>query len=206
MALPDSGLHSIPAFSGRIRRWEAFCPWPILRIPITTLFNLALRRTVAPLVLGISYTYSHSIDDSSDRSDADFVNSYDLAGNKASSNFDQRQSLSVSYIYDLAAAEGICPSSLTLVSRIDDSTGQVRSNKAAPGPSGQQSSICPVERAAGRMAALRDHGFSNRHALQWNQWREFRRHWRVGQRRRGQLLWNRLLRRLRRESLLRHSI
>jgi hypothetical protein len=64
-------------------------------------FQLTVRRTIAPLVLGISYTYSHSIDDSSDRSDADFVNSYDLAGNKASSNFDQRHSLSVSYIYDM---------------------------------------------------------------------------------------------------------
>jgi hypothetical protein len=53
------------------------------------------------LVLGLSYTYSHSIDDSSDRSDSDFVNSYDLAANKANSNFDQRHSLSVSYIYEL---------------------------------------------------------------------------------------------------------
>jgi hypothetical protein len=66
-------------------------------------FQLSLRRTVAPLVLGLSYTYSHSIDDSSDRSDADFVNSYDLAGNKANSNFDQRHSLSLSYIYDLSS-------------------------------------------------------------------------------------------------------
>jgi hypothetical protein len=64
-------------------------------------FQLSIRRTVAPLVFGLSYTYSHSIDDSSDRSDADFVNSYDLASNKASSNFDQRHSVSLSYIYNL---------------------------------------------------------------------------------------------------------
>jgi hypothetical protein len=64
-------------------------------------FQLSLRRTVAPVLLGISYTYSHSIDDSSDRADADFVNSFDLASNKASSNFDQRHLLSFSYIYDL---------------------------------------------------------------------------------------------------------
>ncbi len=64
-------------------------------------FQLSLRRSVAPLVLGISYTYSHSIDDSSDRSDANFVNSYDLAGSKAGSDFDQRHSVSVSYIYEL---------------------------------------------------------------------------------------------------------
>jgi hypothetical protein len=64
-------------------------------------FQFSLRRTIAPLVVALSYTYSHSIDDSSDRSDADFVNSYDLPGNRASSNFDQRHSLSLSYIYDL---------------------------------------------------------------------------------------------------------
>lgn len=68
-------------------------------------FQLSLHRTIAPLVFGIAYTYSHSIDDSSDRADADFVNSYDLAGNKASSNFDQRHLLSVSYIYDLHLQE-----------------------------------------------------------------------------------------------------
>jgi hypothetical protein len=64
-------------------------------------FQLSVRRTVAPIVFGLSYTYSHSIDNSSDRSDADFVNSYDLAANRASSNFDQRHSLSISYIFDL---------------------------------------------------------------------------------------------------------
>jgi hypothetical protein len=64
-------------------------------------FQFSLRRAVAPLVFGLSYTYSHSIDNSSDRADADFVNSYDLASNKASSNFDQRQNLSLSFIYDL---------------------------------------------------------------------------------------------------------
>jgi hypothetical protein len=64
-------------------------------------FQLSLRRTIAPLVLGVFYTYSHSIDDSSDRADADFVNSYDLGSNKASSNFDQRHILNISYIYEL---------------------------------------------------------------------------------------------------------
>ena len=64
-------------------------------------FQLSVRRTVSPLVLGVAYTYSHSIDDSSDRADANFVNSYDLASNKASSSFDIRQNLAISYIYDL---------------------------------------------------------------------------------------------------------
>ena len=64
-------------------------------------FQLSLRKAIAPVVFGLSYTYSHSIDSSSDRADADFVNSYDLASSRASSNFDQRQNLSISFITDL---------------------------------------------------------------------------------------------------------
>jgi len=60
-----------------------------------------LRRTRGPLTLGVSYSYSHSIDNSSDRSDPVLVNSYDLSENRASSNFDQRHVLSVSYVYAL---------------------------------------------------------------------------------------------------------
>jgi hypothetical protein len=59
------------------------------------------RRTVGRLTMSLAYTWSHSIDDSSDRYDGNFVNSYDLAGTRASSNFDQRQLLNVSYVYDL---------------------------------------------------------------------------------------------------------
>lgn len=62
-------------------------------------FQATLRRTVGPLYLSVAYTYSHSIDDSSDRSDATFVNSYDLSSNKASSNFDQRNLLNIGYIW-----------------------------------------------------------------------------------------------------------
>ncbi len=57
------------------------------------------RRTVGDLTLSVAYTYSHSIDDSSDRYDGAFVNSYNIASNRASSNFDQRQAFSVSYVY-----------------------------------------------------------------------------------------------------------
>jgi len=60
-----------------------------------------LRRTRGPVTVGTSYSYSHSIDDSSDRSDATFVNSYNLRSNKASSNFDERHLLNISYIYSL---------------------------------------------------------------------------------------------------------
>ena len=60
-----------------------------------------IRRSTGPLTLGVSYTYSHSIDDSSDRSDTTLVNSLNLSSNKASSNFDQRHLLTISYVYKL---------------------------------------------------------------------------------------------------------
>jgi len=63
--------------------------------------QVSFRRTRAPLVLGAAYTYSHSIDDASDRSDASSVNAFDLPSQRASSSFDQRHLLNISYVYDL---------------------------------------------------------------------------------------------------------
>jgi hypothetical protein len=60
-----------------------------------------LRRTSGPLTAGVSYSYSHSLDDASDRSDPVLVNSYDLRANRASSNFDERHLLNLSYVYRL---------------------------------------------------------------------------------------------------------
>ncbi len=60
-----------------------------------------IRREQGPLTLGIAYTYSHSIDDSSDRSDATLVNALDLASNRASSSFDERHLFNISYVYKL---------------------------------------------------------------------------------------------------------
>ena len=62
--------------------------------------QFSLRRTRGPLTTSVSYAYSHSLDNSSDRSDPVMVDSYDLRGNRASSNFDQRHLLNISYIYD----------------------------------------------------------------------------------------------------------
>ncbi|MGH9431162.1 MAG: carboxypeptidase regulatory-like domain-containing protein [Terriglobia bacterium] len=62
--------------------------------------QIYLRRTVGAFNLSVAYTYSHSLDDSSDRYDGSFVNSYNLANNYASSNFDQRHVLEISYLYD----------------------------------------------------------------------------------------------------------
>lgn len=60
-----------------------------------------LRHTSGGLTTGVSYSYSHSIDDASDRSDPVLVNSYDLRENRASSSFDERHLLDISYVYQL---------------------------------------------------------------------------------------------------------
>lgn len=65
-------------------------------------FQFTARRTRGALTTGLSYSYSHSIDDSSDRSDPVLVNSYDLRENRASSNFDERHLLTFSYIYQFS--------------------------------------------------------------------------------------------------------
>ncbi len=60
-----------------------------------------LQHTSGPLTAGLSYSYSHSLDDASDRSDPVLVNSYDLRENRASSSFDERHLLNISYVYRL---------------------------------------------------------------------------------------------------------
>jgi hypothetical protein len=60
-----------------------------------------LREVTGPLTIGVAYTYSHSMDDSSDRSSANFTNSLDIRSNRGSSDFDQRHMLNINYIYTL---------------------------------------------------------------------------------------------------------
>jgi len=61
----------------------------------------AVRRSIGGLTVNASYTYSHSIDDASDRYDGAFVDSYNPRGNRASSSFDTRHALTIGYVYDL---------------------------------------------------------------------------------------------------------
>jgi hypothetical protein len=68
--------------------------------------QITANRTLGDLTLSLAYTYSHSIDDSSDRSDTAFVNAYDFAANRASSNFDLRHNFAVSYVYSLPIFRG----------------------------------------------------------------------------------------------------
>jgi hypothetical protein len=63
--------------------------------------QVSVRRTVGALQFSAAYTWSHSIDNSSDRYDVGALNAYDIAANRASSSFDIRNMLNVGYIYDL---------------------------------------------------------------------------------------------------------
>ncbi len=64
-------------------------------------FQASARRTVGAVQFSVAYTWSHSIDDASSRYDVGTLNAYDLSGNRASSSFDIRQILNISYVYDL---------------------------------------------------------------------------------------------------------
>ncbi|MGB8987905.1 MAG: carboxypeptidase regulatory-like domain-containing protein [Candidatus Sulfotelmatobacter sp.] len=68
--------------------------------------ELSLRHAIGGLELNAAYTYSHSIDDSSDQNDTGFVNSYNLNAYRASSNFDQRHNFTIAYVYDFPFFKG----------------------------------------------------------------------------------------------------
>jgi len=63
--------------------------------------QVAARRTVGALNLSLAYTYSHAIDNSSDRFDDNFTDSFNPRSARGNSNFDQRHILTFSYVYDL---------------------------------------------------------------------------------------------------------
>ncbi len=66
----------------------------------------SVRRNVGQLTLSAAYTYSHAIDDASDRFDTSFVNAYNFKMNRASSSFDQRHIFNFSYVWDLPFFKG----------------------------------------------------------------------------------------------------
>ena len=64
--------------------------------------QVSLRRYFGHLNGSLAYTYSHSLDNASDgSSNSEIPNSYNKLMSYASSNFDQRQLLEVSIVYDL---------------------------------------------------------------------------------------------------------
>jgi hypothetical protein len=84
-------------------------------------WNFSAPHPRSPLTVGGSYTYSHSLDDSSDRSDASFVNAVNIKSNWTSSNYDQRHSLSVNCIYAFPKFSG--PLQRSLFDSPDDAGG-----------------------------------------------------------------------------------
>ena len=90
------------------------------------------RRTRGALTTGLSYSYSHSIDDSSDRSDPVLVNSYDLRENRASSNFDERHLLTLSYIYQFSL-RSLVHNVSDWVNERDSTNGQPQTSSATRG-------------------------------------------------------------------------
>jgi hypothetical protein len=68
--------------------------------------QVAARRTVGALNLSLAYTYSHAIDNSSDRFDDNFTDSYDPRSARGNSNFDQRHILTFSWMYDIPFFKG----------------------------------------------------------------------------------------------------
>jgi hypothetical protein len=63
--------------------------------------QVSLRRHVGRLSIDLAYTWSHSLDNESDYGSGNFLDSYNLNLNRASSDFDQRQILNIGYVYDL---------------------------------------------------------------------------------------------------------
>lgn len=68
--------------------------------------QVSVRHNIGGLELNAAYTYSHSIDDSSSANDAGLIDSYALNAFRASSNFDQRHSFTLAYVYDLPFFKG----------------------------------------------------------------------------------------------------
>jgi hypothetical protein len=65
-----------------------------------------IRHNIGGLELNAAYTFSHSIDDSSDNNDLGFVDSYNLNAYRASSDFDQRHNFTIAYVYDIPGYKG----------------------------------------------------------------------------------------------------
>ena len=90
-----------------VRPFVGFSNINFLQFAASSTYNalqFSARRSISPLTLSVAYTYSHAIDDSSSGgfgNSPSFIDSYNLASGRASSDFDVRHILSVSYVYDL---------------------------------------------------------------------------------------------------------
>jgi hypothetical protein len=86
------------------RRFIGYGSLPFIQYLANSSYNsmqIAVNRSFAPLTVSVAYTYSHSIDNSSDRYDQNIIDSFNIARARGSSNFDERHMLHLSYIYAL---------------------------------------------------------------------------------------------------------
>lgn len=94
----------VPAGADPFRPYQGYGDISNLQTAAASNYNalqFLLKRSAHGLELDFAYTYSHSIDDSSDRYDGSFTDTYNPAANRASSNFDERQIVNASYIWDV---------------------------------------------------------------------------------------------------------
>jgi carboxypeptidase family protein len=68
--------------------------------------EISVRRSLGGLEINGAYTYSHSIDNSSSANDVSLINAYALNTFRGNSTFDQRHTLTISYVYDLPFLKG----------------------------------------------------------------------------------------------------
>ena len=86
------------------RPYQGFSSLTLIDNAASSTYNslqATLRRSFGDLTFNLGYTWGHSIDDSSDRYDPGFYNPLDPRQSRANSNFDIRQSMSLSYVYAL---------------------------------------------------------------------------------------------------------
>ena len=94
----------VPAGADPFRSYPGYGSIAHLQTASSSNYNalqFLLRRSAGGLELDLAYTYSHSIDDSSDRFDGSFTNTFNPAANRASSNFDERHVLNASWVWDV---------------------------------------------------------------------------------------------------------
>ncbi len=63
--------------------------------------QVSVHGSIGTLFLTTAYTWSHALDDGSSRYDGSFVNVYNMHAMYSNSGFDQRQNLSLSWVYPL---------------------------------------------------------------------------------------------------------
>jgi hypothetical protein len=94
----------VPAGADPFRPYPGYGSIANLQAAASSNYNATqflLRRSAGGLELDVAYTYSHSIDDSSDRYDSSFTDTYNPSANRASSSFDERHVLNASWIWDV---------------------------------------------------------------------------------------------------------